>query len=123
MHAEPGLTSETFSVASGGAAWTGLAVVRSWNTFMPDGYVPARPPLQPLNDVAVFPVQVTVPDGPKEIVCGDQVNVDVSTTGIVLLGRVTLLLKVVSGGPVSVQDVVGAVTVANRRRPSAVVLP
>jgi hypothetical protein len=113
--------SETFSVASGGAASTGLAVVRSWNTFVPDGYVPVRPPLQPMNDVAVFPVHVTVPDEPKEIVCGDQVNVDVSTTGIVVLGRVTLLLKVVSGGPVSVQDVVA--TVASSRRPSAVVLP
>ena len=116
-------TSETFSVASGGAASTGLDDVRSWKTCLPDGYVPARPPLQPMNAVAVFAVHVTVPDVPKEIVFGDQVKVDVSTTGIVLLGRVTLLLKVVSGGPVSVQYVVGAVTVASRRRPSAVVPP
>jgi hypothetical protein len=89
--------------------------------LVPDGYVPVRPPLHPMNDVAVFPVHVTVPEGPKEIVFGDQVNVDVSITGTVVLGRVTLLLNVVSGGPVSVQGVVG--TVASSRSPSAVTLP
>src|SRR4051812_31034552 len=104
----------------------GLAVVRTWKTGVPDGYVAGTPPLQLVNEIDVFPVQLTVPDEPKAIVLGDQVNFDVSATGIEGAGvvvSVTAALKLVIAGPASVYDVAGASTVASRRRPSAVVLP
>jgi hypothetical protein len=37
-------------------------------TVVPVAYVPAAPPVQPVNVVGVMPVQVTGPDEPTEIV-------------------------------------------------------
>ena len=60
------------------------------------------PPLQPVNDVAVVPVHVTVPDEPNEIVFAPELNLSVAATEIVALGKVTAALSVVArrGGTV-----------------------
>jgi len=60
---------------------------------------------------------------PKAIVFGDQVNFEVSATAMLAVGSVTALLSVVIAGPVSTYEIVGAGTVASRRKPSAVMLP
>jgi hypothetical protein len=79
-------------------------------TVAPEGYVPAVPPLQPVNDVAVFPVQATVPEEPNEIVFATELNLSVEATAIVALGKVTAALSVVAGeeeqyeGSVTVTD-------------------
>jgi hypothetical protein len=80
-------------------------------TTVPDGYVPFVPPLQPVNVVDVFPVQVTVPDEPNEIVFVPELNRLVLATERVALGNVVLALNVVAGddgqyeGSVTVTDV------------------
>jgi hypothetical protein len=66
-------------------------------TVAPEGYVPGVPPLQPVNDVAVVPVHVTVPDEPNEIVFTPELNLSVAATEIVALGKVTEALSVVLG--------------------------
>jgi hypothetical protein len=63
-----------------------------------------------VNDVAVFPVQVTVPDEPNEIVFVPELNLSVAVAAIVALGKVTAALSVVVGeeeqydGSVTVTD-------------------
>src|SRR3954463_16358955 len=81
-------------------------------TVVPEGYVPAAPPEQLVNDVAVgIPVHVTVPEAPNEIVFDPELNRAVLPTEIVALGRVTAALSVVVGedgqydGSVTVTDV------------------
>jgi len=66
-------------------------------TAVPEAYAPAVPPLQPVNEVAVVPVHVTVPDEPNEIVFVPALKRCVPATGTVAFGRVTLELKVVPG--------------------------
>src|SRR5262245_2126666 len=79
-------------------------------TVAPEGYVPAAPPLQPVNDVSVVPVHATVPDEPNEIVFDPELNRPVAATAIVALGNVTAPLSVVLGeegqydGSVTVTD-------------------
>ena len=79
-------------------------------TVAPEGYVPAVPPLQPVNDVAVSPVHATVPDEPNEIVFAPELNLSVAVAEIVALGKVTAALSVVVGeeeqyeGSVTVTD-------------------
>ena len=43
-------------------------------TAVPDAYVPAVPPLQPVKDVAVLVAHVTVPDEPNEMVFVPELN-------------------------------------------------
>jgi hypothetical protein len=68
------------------------------------------PPVQLVNDVAVFPVQVTVPEEPNEIVFVPELNLSVAVAEIVALGKVTAALSVVVGeeeqyeGSVTVTD-------------------
>jgi hypothetical protein len=69
-------------------------------TAEPETYVPAVPPLQPVNDVEVFPVQVTVPEEPNEIVFVPELKRLVLTTPTVAVGRVTAALSVVVGDDV-----------------------
>ena len=66
-------------------------------TVAPEGYVPAVPPLQPVNDVAVFAVHITVPDEPNEIVFVPGLNLSVAAAGIAVAGNVTAALSVVVG--------------------------
>ena len=66
-------------------------------TVVPEGYVPEAPPLQPVNDVPVVPVHVTVPEAPNEIAFAVELNLSVAATEIVALGNVTALLSVVFG--------------------------
>ena len=66
-------------------------------TVVPDVYVPAVPPLQPVKLVDVVPLHETVPEAPKEIVLLPVLNFAVDATPIVLVGRVTALLSVVDG--------------------------
>jgi hypothetical protein len=67
-------------------------------TVVPEGYVPAAPPEQPVNDVDVGgPVHVTVPEAPNEIVFDPELNRPVLPTVIVALGRVMAALSVVLG--------------------------
>ena len=79
-------------------------------TVAPEGYVPAVPPLQPVNDVPVVPVHATVPEEPNEIVFAPALNLPVAATGMVAFGRVTAALSVVVGeeeqydGSVTVTD-------------------
>jgi len=79
-------------------------------SVVPAGYVPAAPPLHPVNDVAVFAVQVTVPEDPSEIVFVPELNLSVAATEIDALGSVTSALSVVRGdegqyeGTVTVTD-------------------
>jgi hypothetical protein len=79
-------------------------------TVAPVGYVPAVPPVQPVNDVAVFPVHATVPDEPNEIVFAPELNLSVAAAGIVAAGKVTAAPSVVVGeeeqydGSVTVTD-------------------
>jgi hypothetical protein len=79
-------------------------------TVAPEGYVPAVPPLQPVNEVPVFPVHATVPEEPNEIVFAPELNLSVAATEIVALGKVTAALSVVLGeeeqydGSVTVTD-------------------
>ena len=66
-------------------------------TVVPDAYVPAVPPLQPVKLVEVVPVHETVPEDPNEMVLLPVLNFVVEATAIVLAGRVTSLLSVVDG--------------------------
>src|SRR4051794_24337263 len=80
-------------------------------TVVPERYVPVAPPLQPVNEVDVCPVHVTVPEEPNEMVFVPELNRPVPATGIVAFGNVTLPLSVVAGdegqydGSVTVIDV------------------
>ena len=71
--------------------------VRGLITVVPDAYVPAVPPLQPVKLVEVLPLQVTVPDEPKEIVLLPVLNFEAEATEIVAAGKVTALDRVVEG--------------------------
>ena len=75
--------------------------------------MPARPPVQPVNDVEVVCVHVTVPDEPNEMVFVSKLKLAVLATLIVALGRVTLLLRdvVEEGGEAGQYD--GSVTVTD----------
>jgi hypothetical protein len=79
-------------------------------TVAPAVYVPAVPPLQPVKDVPVVPVHVTVPEEPNEIVFAPELNLSVAAAGIVAAGNVTAALSVVVGeeeqygGSVTVTD-------------------
>ena len=66
-------------------------------TFVNVAYVPAVPPLQPVKLVEVLPVQVTVPEEPKEIVLFPVLNLEAEATEIVAAGKVTALDRVVEG--------------------------
>jgi hypothetical protein len=66
-------------------------------TVVPEVYVPAAPPEQPVNDVAVLPVHVTVPEDPNEIVFLAELNLSVAATAMIAFGNVTAALSVVVG--------------------------
>jgi hypothetical protein len=66
-------------------------------TVVPDAYVPAVPPLQPVKLVEVVPVHETVPEDPNEMVLLPVLNFVVEATAIVPDGRVTELLNDVDG--------------------------
>src|SRR3954469_16507955 len=65
-HFQLGLAGTLTSVPDQATELAPEAVPRE--TVAPVAYVPALPPVQPVNVAAVMPVQVTAPDEPNEIV-------------------------------------------------------